>query len=283
MRLPARLLLSLALAACACAPNEWGAAAILHPWRRPLTATPALRHENVSFRSGDVTLRGWLFRSEAPRRGLIVYLHGIADNRQSVAGIAAHFVPRGFDVLAYDSRAHGLSTGDACTYGYYEKGDLARALDTLGTDGAVLIGASLGGAVALQAAAEDPRILGVVAISPFADLDSIVHERAPWFLTSGFVDEALTTAGRLGRFPPAEASPVRAAARVHAPVLLFYGARDRETLPTHSQRIFDALAGPKELHAVPDAGHNDVLAHQESWKVIDRWIEGVARESGHAR
>jgi hypothetical protein len=32
-------------------------------------------------------------------------------------------------VIAYDSRAHGESGGDACTYGFFEKEDLRRVLD----------------------------------------------------------------------------------------------------------------------------------------------------------
>jgi hypothetical protein len=35
-------------------------------------------------------------------------------------------------VFAYDSRAHGESDAAACTYGFYEKQDLSRALDRLG-------------------------------------------------------------------------------------------------------------------------------------------------------
>ena len=80
--------------------------------------------------TGDgVLLKGWWFRGEGRKRGTIVYLHGVGDNRGSSLGIAAHFVPKGFDVIAYDSRAHGESQGDACTYGYYERKDLSRVLD----------------------------------------------------------------------------------------------------------------------------------------------------------
>jgi pimeloyl-ACP methyl ester carboxylesterase len=273
MRALLSLALLLGLTACACVPPDWGAAAILRPSRRPVTVTPALAHESLVLRTGDLTLHGWLFRAAAPRRGLIVYLHGIADNRQSAAGVAARFVPRGFDVFAYDSRAHGDSTGDACTYGYYEKGDLSRWLDALDAEPVVLVGVSLGGAVALQAAADDPRVLGVVAVSSFADLDSIVRERAPWYLSSGYVTAALAEAGRTAHFPTGEASPVRAAARIRVPVLLLYGTRDRETSPAHSQRIFAALAGPRQIHAIAGAGHSDVLGKPESWRLIDAWLD----------
>jgi pimeloyl-ACP methyl ester carboxylesterase len=55
-----------------------------------------------------------------------------------------------FDVLAYDSRAHGESGGNACTYGYYEKRDLSRAIDLIGLRPVVALGISLGAAVALH-------------------------------------------------------------------------------------------------------------------------------------
>ena len=267
------LILASTLAAFSCLPKEWGANAILHPWRRPLALTPDLPYEPISFSDDDVRLEGWLFRTAAvPRRGLIVYLHGIADNRQSGLGVAHRFLPRGYDVLVYDSRAHGSSTGDACTYGYYEKRDLVKALDALGAPKAVLFGSSLGAAVALQAAAIEPRVRGVIAQSSFSDLRSIVRDRAPFFATSTDVAGALALAGQWAHFPPDEVSPERAAPQIHVPVLLLHGQRDRETRAAHSERIFRMLAGPRQLVVVPGAGHNDVLAREDVWRTIDAWL-----------
>ena len=73
-------------------------------------------------------LKGWQCRTSAVRLGTLVYLHGITDNRTSAAGIIERFGRRGFDVVAYDSRAHGESEGEACTYGFFEKQDLHRVL-----------------------------------------------------------------------------------------------------------------------------------------------------------
>lgn len=115
----------------ACVPASWGAAAILHPARRTALSDPPRPHEEVTFKGHGVLLRGWRFPAAGARRGSLIYLHGVADNRGSVAGIAARYVPRGFDVVAYDSRAHGRSEGDACTYGFYEKQDLSRVLDVM--------------------------------------------------------------------------------------------------------------------------------------------------------
>jgi hypothetical protein len=65
-----------------CMPPTWAANALLHPPRRPVTQTPTARHEKVDLDVG-VHLHGWLFRTERPRRGLVVYLHGAGDNRSS--------------------------------------------------------------------------------------------------------------------------------------------------------------------------------------------------------
>lgn len=274
MRRVAGFGLVLALGSSACLPVETGADAILHPWRRPVTAI-ATPHEEVAFQSGDLTLRGWLFRGATPSRGLIVALHGHADNRRGSEGLARRFGPQGYDVLGYDSRANGASDGTDCTYGVYEKDDLSRALDAVGARRAILFGSSLGAAVALQAAAVDPRIVGVIAQSPFSDLDAIIDERAPWFATRAEVAAAKRRAEERAHFHIADASPLRAAPRIHVPVLLIHGAADRETGPEHSQRLFKVLNEPKTLILVPGAGHNDVLAGPEVWQEIESWMRGL--------
>jgi len=266
------VLLSVVLLGASCVPAEWGASAVLHPYRRPVTLTPPIPHEKIAFENDGVKLVGWAFRAQPSTRGWLVYLHGIADNRQSAIGFAQRFVPQGYDVLTYDSRAHGESGGDAVTYGVREKEDLRRALDTVGARRAIVFGCSLGASVGLQAAAVDPRIAGVIAQSPFADLRTIAHERKPFVFTHAKADVALAMAGRQAAFDVDEASVLRAAPHVTVPVLLIHGGADGETRPSHSRRIFDALAGPKELLIVEGAGHDDTLARAETWQRIEQWL-----------
>ena len=129
-----------------------GAGAVLHPWRSGVQMATPEGCEPVTFAGRDVRLEGWTCAATSgPRRGTLVYLHGIADNRTSGLGIIQRFTALGFDVMAYDSRAHGESGGSACTYGYFEKDDLRLVLDQVKASDVVLIGTSLGAAVALQA------------------------------------------------------------------------------------------------------------------------------------
>jgi alpha-beta hydrolase superfamily lysophospholipase len=219
-----------------------------------------------------VRLEGWLFAGAPPARGTLVYLHGSADNRTSGLAMAERYAPRGFDVLLYDSRAHGESGGDACTYGYYEKDDLRRAIDGLRASPVAVLGVSLGGAVALQAAATDRRIAAVVAVSTFSDLRTIATERAPWFATPNEIAEAFGLAEASAHFAVDDVSPVAAAMGIRAPTLLVHGDSDRETRPSHSERIFAALRCPKRLILVPGAGHDDAL-RPDVWPVIDAWLD----------
>jgi hypothetical protein len=219
-------------------------------------------------------LKGWRCDASAGRRGTLVYLHGIADNRASATGVIDRFGKRGFDVVAYDSRAHGESAGDVCTYGFFEKRDLYRVLDTVGPGPIVLVGTSLGAAVALQEAALDTRVTAVVGAEGFSDLRTVATERAPFFFTRGTITRAFQLAERQGRFEVDAVSPVVAATEIKIPVLLVHGAADSDTPPDHSRRVLAALAGPKRLILVPGARHNESL-RGEVWDEIERWLDEV--------
>ena len=269
------------IAAIAIISPKIAAGGLLYPSRHSVKGAIPPGCENRNFQGDDLTLRGWHCGAIGKRRGTIVYLHGVADNRGSSVGVIQRFVPRGFDVVAYDSRRHGESPGNVCTYGFVEKRDLRRVVDGLSAGPVVLIGSSLGAAVALQAGS-DPRVAAVVAAESFSDLRTVVTERAPWFLPRPIIRQALIVAEQRGRFLVDAVSPVQAARTISAPVLLIHGAEDKETAPAHSQRIFDALAGPRRLLLVPGAGHNQSLYGPGVWGEVERWIED-ALELGERR
>jgi pimeloyl-ACP methyl ester carboxylesterase len=253
-----------------------GAGGLLHPGRRSVHTPTPDNCLDVVFKGAGVDLTGWRCPASGARRGTVVYLHGVADNRASGAGVIRRFAARGFDVVAYDSRAHGGSGGDACTYGYFEKEDLRLVLDVLDSGAIVLIGTSLGAAVALQQAARDRRVSAVVAAETFSDLRTVATERAPFVFTASAIDEAFRLAEQRAGFIVAQASPVLAAPDIAAPVLLIHGDADFDTPPEHSKRVFDALGGPKRLLLVPGATHNTSLqAHV--WAEIESWIDAALR------
>jgi uncharacterized protein len=92
----------------------------LHPARKPSpAAAPAWIHlpaEDVAIRAEDgVQLEAWYFPAPHRNGSGVVLLHGMADNREGVAGYAFMFLQHGYSVLLPDSRAHGASGGAIAT------------------------------------------------------------------------------------------------------------------------------------------------------------------------
>jgi pimeloyl-ACP methyl ester carboxylesterase len=261
------------LGATACRLPSIGAGLILRPPLRKLASSPPPACREVTFTGDGVTLRGWRGHGAGPRRGTMIYLHGVADNRASGTGVLERFRARGFDVLAYDSRGHGQSEAAGITYGFYEKRDLQRVMDTVDAGPIVLVGSSLGAAVALQVAAEDPRVSAVVAAESFSDLRTVVAERAPFFFTADTIAKAIALAENQGQFHIDAVNPAAAAARIKSPVLLVHGDADTDTPPDHARRLHAALAGPKRLLLVPGARHGESLREAAVWNEVERWLD----------
>ncbi len=121
----------------------------------------------------------------------------------------------------------------------------------------------MGAAIALQSAAVEPRIAGVVAESSFSDLTEATYDYAglhwnPWLGKTLFRPATWTGLSQLekrGGFAVADVSPEKAVAHRPFPVLLICDSLDRVLPCRHSQRIFDAATGPKELWVVPRSDH----------------------------
>lgn len=252
-----------------------GAYLILHPPHRHTKMAPPAGCVEVNMEGAGVPLMGWRGDCKGRSRGTVIYLHGVADNRASGAGVLERFLNRGFDVLAFDSRAHGDSGGKACTYGFFEKEDLKKVMNTLRPGPVILIGTSLGGAVALQLAAVDKRVSAVVSAEAFSDFRIVATERAPFFFTSGTIKRSFVKAEAEAGFRIDEVSPATAAKGIVIPVLIIHGAADVDTPPVHAKRIFAALSGEKRLMIAAGVPHNESLSGGEIWREIESWVDSV--------
>lgn len=122
-----------------------------------------------------------------------------------------------------------------------------------------VLGLSYGGAVAIQWAAQDPRIAGVVALAPFSDtrkaIDEFAHAVMPKLsarVSPKARSSAFVTAARRGRFTWDEIDILAATRRLRHPVLLFHGANDTWIPLSHSQAIVAAAPAGSQLRTSPD-------------------------------
>ena len=220
---------------------------------RPPRLTVAVRPEDVNLRVESVVihttdglrLAGWL----APRPGApaVILLHGYPAEKSDLLSLAAALHPR-FTVLLVDFRYFGESEGQVTTLGFRERDDVRRAVDLLHARGLTPVGVfgfSLGGAVALLAAADEPRIRAVAAYAAFADLRTLGLELYAylWPLRDPFVRLLRLWARLFLGADVTRPSPAEAAARLDVPVLLIHSRQDEQIPFAHAERLRQALAG----------------------------------------
>ncbi|XVF28950.1 hypothetical protein REPUB_Repub15cG0076700 [Reevesia pubescens] len=161
----------------------------------------------------------------------VIYCHGNSGCRADASEAAIILLPSNITVFTLDFSGSGLSGGEHVTLGCNEKDDLKAVVDYLRADGNVsligLWGRSMGAVTSLMYGAKDPSIAGMVLDSPFSDLVDLMME---------LVD---TYKFRLPKFTVAKSCFV--------PVLFGHAVDDDFIRPHHSDRIFEAYVGDKNI------------------------------------
>jgi alpha-beta hydrolase superfamily lysophospholipase len=258
----------------------------LHPIRREL-APDLVRDAKNTFgpigaicdefgvRAPDgILLRGWKVRAPNPNGSWVLVFHGVADNRMGTLEHARMLLLAGYGVVMMDSRAHGASEGAMATYGWLERRDTSAVIDALQKSDRPrqisAFGESMGAAIALQSAGYDSRIAAVVAEAPFANLQEAAYDYAglrqfPWLGKTLLAPGAWLLVFRgqqAAGFPSGEVSPERAVAERAFPVFLICDEADHALPCRHSEMIYKAARGPKELWRVPHAMHTGAMGMQ---------------------
>jgi alpha-beta hydrolase superfamily lysophospholipase len=259
-------------------------------------ATTHSYREDFDVRAPDgALLRGWKVRPPNPNGNWVLLFHGVADNRVGVIGQSEFLLKAGYSVVMMDARAHGASEGPIATYGWLERNDTRAIIDALlaserdkyisvqmsspfppGTPEPVrpqhlfALGESMGAAIALQSAGADPRIEAVVAESSFANLREAAYDyaglrRSPLLGKTLFAPGTWTLLYRgekLAGIPLSEVSPEKAASSRAFPLLLICDENDVVLPCRHTEMIYAAARGPKQLWVVPRAFHTAALGFQ---------------------
>ncbi|GAB2667096.1 alpha/beta hydrolase [Nocardia goodfellowii] len=229
---------------------------------RRISQTPAvlgLAYQDLSIATADgETVHAWWLPARRSV-GHVLFAHGNAGNIGDRVPIYALLTDAGFDVLAFDYRGYGRSTGRPSEHGTYLDARAARQalLDRPGVDPerVVYLGKSLGGGVMLELATEYPPA-GLILVSTFTGIRDAARGIYP-FVPAPLVPDAYPSLRRIRE--------------VRAPVLITHGDRD-ELLPLqHAERLYEAASEPKQLEVFAGAGHNDLI-----FSAGARWIDLVS-------
>jgi uncharacterized protein len=248
------------------------------PWS--LDDYPALSPEEITFESQTgVTLSGRFFPGE--HDGGVILLHGFSQLQDQVLPLAQILNEAGFNVLSYDSRHPDRYGGDVySTLGALEQHDLISAVDFMADHPDVnperigVYGASLGGATAILAGAQDSRLQAIAAEGAFSDGDNVIDssfERYIGLPSFPFGPVAKQIAEWRADASLDDARPVDAISQIEdRPVLLIHGLDDDAVPPDHTERNLASGGTNVDAWLIPGAHHFD--AHEV---VADEYAERI--------
>jgi len=212
----------------------------------------------------------WLPAVPPPWPGMVI-VHGAGSRKENHGDFGRACAAAGWAAVAYDQRGHGESA-DEMGPGAVE--DVTRMAGFLGAHAGVdstrvcARGSSMGGYLAIHAAATSRSVAGVVAVCPAGE------EQLRRGLRRG---ELEFRAGPRARADLdawlAEHDVGEAAARLAGRPLLLIHAEGDERIPhAHSRALFERASEPRKLIVLPGGHHRSAQHDPELHGVALRWL-----------
>ncbi|MBX7187712.1 MAG: alpha/beta hydrolase [Vicinamibacteria bacterium] len=195
-----------------------------------------------------VKVHAWFIRAaKQPAAATILFSHGNAGNIADRLDRVLRWRGLDADFLLYDYRGYGRSTGHPDEEGTYLDGRAAYdyLVKSRGVDPKhlILMGESLGCAIAIQLAIERPAG-GLVIEAPFASIAHMANAIYPFL--------------PLGLFIRTRYLNIEKVPRLRMPVLVVQGTEDEVIPVEQGKMVFDATPPPRRYLAIDGAHHNDV-------------------------
>lgn len=205
-----------------------------------------LDYEEIYFDTRDgKTLHGWFFPIEGAS-SVLLFCHGNAGNISHRLDNVRLLLDQGLQVLIFDYRGYGKSTGTPSEKGLYADGLAAH--DYLVKDRhvpperIVLFGRSLGAAVAIEVALQK-KVGAVITESAFTSTKDMA--------------KGMGLFGLISYLLPAHYNNLEKISHVDVPKLMVHGERDEIVPFFMGERLFDKAKTPKYFYPLKEAGHND--------------------------
>jgi fermentation-respiration switch protein FrsA (DUF1100 family) len=197
---------------------------------------------------GGPRVHGWYVPKQGARAALL-FCHGNGGNITHRVDTLMMLHRRvGVSVLIFDYRGYGRSEGHPNEAGVLADARAARAWladrENIRPADVVLMGESLGGAVAVDLAARDGA-RALVLESTFSSLPDVAAYHYTWLPVRWAMRTQFDSVGKIGDY--------------HGPLLQAHGDADRIVPLRFGRRLFEAAAEPKQFLLLPGHDHNDSM------------------------
>jgi fermentation-respiration switch protein FrsA (DUF1100 family) len=210
----------------------------------------------------------WIPEADPPWPGMVI-VHGAGSRKENHADFARACNARGWAALTYDQRGHGDADDEMVPAAVDDVGRMARLLG--GTDGVdagriCARGSSMGGFMAIHAAAVSEAIAGVIAICPAGERDLLSGLRR---------GELEMRADRTALEPWLGEHDLRDAVELMGskPLLILHARGDEKIPYVWSEELCARASEPCEAIIVPGGHHRSIQHDAELQEVALRWLE----------
>ena len=226
-------------------------------WNPEDYGIPRERTEVLSFETDDgELLYGWYCRAAHPIASAL-YCHGNTGNLSNTAHVMPYLLDAGINVLLFDYRGFGRSSGSPSLSGIIDDGVTAARLHEKIRPKhvpSILYGYSLGGAIAGQIIRRHP-FDGLILQSTFTNLPDIARvtfPRIPLHLVSGRLFDTLEVVRNLT-----------------VPALIIHGTTDEVCPSWMAQQLHDSCgAAEKKLILVEGGLHKDLFERPDAQDLV---------------
>jgi fermentation-respiration switch protein FrsA (DUF1100 family) len=211
----------------------------------------------------------WLPEAASPPWPGMVIVHGAGSGKENHADFARACNARGWAALSFDQRGHGDSADVMSPLALSDVTAMARflaAVDGVDDRRVCARGSSMGGFMAIHAAAVAPEIAGVIAICPAGE------EHLRRRLRSGELEMRADVAALdawLGEHDLRDAVELMGT----KPLLLIHARGDDRIPYTFSEELFERAAEPRKLVVLPGGHHRSAQHDPELQGMALRWLE----------
>lgn len=244
-------------------------------------------NEILNITSADgLQLYGRILRQKEKTNLLAIVVHGFMSNYKDMQTFVKYFYDKGFNVLAVDNRAHGMSEGEYVGMGWLDKDDLElwikKCIEEFGKRvKIILFGVSMGGATVCMTAGKNlpSNVKGIISDSAF---DSVYN-----ILAHVFKSELKITGFPLFKTFEAyhkifwgaslkEQSAIEQVKKSKVPILYIHGEGDDFVPFEMVKNLYDATKPElRDIYTVPNAWHIEAQAKNPKKynKKLDEWLE----------
>ena len=180
------------------------------------------------------------------------------------------------DVLAFDFRGHGKSSG-FYTFTTKEISDISAVIDYAKNNykEIYLMGFSLGAAISLIAASSDESIKKVIVVSPpacFNKIENNMWKKEAWLPTFQKCELKRWFSIRPGFLFGKKIKPIDIVKSIKCPTLFIAGEKDPTVFPWHTQALFEKAECKKKYELFENGCHSEDLFIQNKEKFVSTCV-----------